>query len=227
MRLLLAEDEKALSKALCTILEHNLYTVDAVYNGLDALDYLESGVYDGVILDVMMPKMDGLTVLRRLRERGNAVPVLLLTAKSAIDDKVAGLDSGADDYLTKPFVTKELLARVRAMTRRQGQVREDVLALGDLALDRSACTLSCQGNKLPLTAKEYQILELFFCNRGQTFSAERLMEKLWGFDSEAEVNVVFTYISYLRKKLKLLGSACTIQSVRNVGYRLEEGKSHA
>lgn len=215
MRLLLAEDEKTLSNALVTILKHNNYSVDAVYNGEDAIDYIETGVYDGAILDIMMPKVDGITVLKTIRAGGNKMPVLLLTAKSDVDDKVLGLDAGADDYLTKPFVTKELLARIRAMTRRQAELTDNSLSFGDLKLDRVSFELSSPSGKLPLTAKEFQIMESFMNHPSQIISAERLMEKIWGFDSDSEINVVWTYISYLRKKLKLL------QSGGNIGYTLE------
>ena len=221
MRLLLAEDEKTLSNALVTILKHNNYSVDAVYNGEDAIDYIETGVYDGAILDIMMPKVDGITVLKTIRAGGNKLPVLLLTAKSDVDDKVLGLDAGADDYLTKPFVTKELLARIRAMTRRQAELTDNSLSFGDLKLDRVSFELSSPSGKLPLTAKEFQIMESFMNHPSQIISAERLMEKIWGFDSDSEINVVWTYISYLRKKLKLLQSGVTIKAVRNIGYTLE------
>lgn len=221
MRLLLAEDEKTLSNALVTILKHNNYSVDAVYNGEDAIDYIETGVYDGAILDIMMPKVDGITVLKTIRAGGNKMPVLLLTAKSDVDDKVLGLDAGADDYLTKPFVTKELLARIRAMTRRQAELTDNSLSFGDLKLDRVSFELSSPSGKLPLTAKEFQIMESFMNQPSQIISAERLMEKIWGFDSDSEINVVWTYISYLRKKLKLLQSGVTIKAVRNIGYTLE------
>ena len=221
MRLLLAEDEKTLSNALVTILKHNNYSVDAVYNGEDAIDYIETGVYDGAILDIMMPKVDGITVLKTIRAGGNKMPVLLLTAKSDVDDKVLGLDAGADDYLTKPFVTKELLARIRAMTRRQAELTDNSLSFGDLKLDRVSFELSSPSGKLPLTAKEFQIMESFMNYPSQIISAERLMEKIWGFDSDSEINVVWTYISYLRRKLKLLQSGVTIKAVRNIGYTLE------
>ena len=221
MRLLLAEDERALSNALVTILKHNNYSVDAVYNGQDAIDYLESEVYDAAILDIMMPKADGITVLKTIRAAGNTIPVLLLTAKSEIDDKVTGLDCGADDYLTKPFVTKELLARLRAITRRQTELTDNSLCFGDLKLDRVSFELISPSGKLLLTAKEFQIMEMFMKNPSQIISAERFMEKIWGFDSDAEINVVWTYISYLRKKLKMLGSSVNIKAVRNIGYTLE------
>lgn len=221
MRLLLAEDEEALSKALVTILKHNNYAVDAVFDGQQALDYLECGIYDGLILDLMMPKVDGITVLKTIRRKGNKIPVLILTAKSEVDDKVFGLDCGADDYLTKPFVTKELLARIRAMTRRQSDLQDNALVYGDLRLDRTSFELISQKVKLLLTAKEFQIMEMFMMNPKCILSAEQLMDRVWGLESETEISVVWTYISYLRKKLKTLDSSVTIRAVRNVGYTLE------
>ena len=221
MRLLLPEDERAPSNPLVPILKHNNYSVDAVYNGQDAIDYLESEAYDAAILDIMMPKADGITVLKTIRAAGNTIPVLLLTAKSEIDDKVTGLDCGADDYLTKPFVTKELLARIRAITRRQTELTDNSLFFGDLRLDRVSFELVSPSGKLLLTAKEFQIMEMFMKNPSQIISSERFMEKIWGFDSNAEINVVWTYISYLRKKLKILGSSVGIKAVRNIGYTLE------
>lgn len=221
MRLLLAEDEEALSKALVTILKHNNYAVDAVFDGQQALDYLECGIYDGLILDLMMPKVDGITVLKTIRRKGNKIPVLILTAKSEVDDKVFGLDCGADDYLTEPFVTKELLARIRAMTRRQSDLQDNALVYGDLRLDRTSFELISQKGKLLLTAKEFQIMEMFMMNPKCILSAEQLMDRVWGLESETEISVVWTYISYLRKKLKTLDSSVTIRAVRNVGYTLE------
>lgn len=221
MRLLLAEDEKALSNVLVTILKHNNYSVDAVYNGQEALDYLDTEMYDALILDIMMPKIDGLTVLKTIRANGNKIPVLLLTAKSEIDDKVLGLDLGADDYLTKPFVTQELLARIRAITRRQANLQDNLLTYGDIQLDCVSFDIIGPNGKMLLTAKEFQIMEMFLKNPTQIISAEKFMEKIWGFDSESEINVVWTYISYLRKKLKLLNSNVYIKAVRNLGYLLE------
>lgn len=190
MRLLLAEDEEALSKALVTILKHNNYAVDAVFDGQQALDYLECGIYDGLILDLMMPKVDGITVLKTIRRKGNKIPVLILTAKSEVDDKVFGLDCGADDYLTKPFVTKELLARIRAMTRRQSDLQDNALVYGDLRLDRTSFELISQKGKLLLTAKEFQIMEMFMMNPKCILSAEQLMDRVWGLESETEISVV-------------------------------------
>lgn len=225
MRLLLAEDEEDLSRALVAVLKHNNYSVDAVYDGKEALDYLENGDnYDGVILDIMMPKMDGLTVLRTIRSHGNSVPVLLLTAKAEIDDRVEGLDSGADDYLPKPFSMKELLARIRAMTRRRQDVTDAVLKFNDLCLNRSSYQLTGprSGDGIRLANKEYQMLEMLMENPGQVISADQFMDKVWGYDSEAEQNVVWIYISYLRKKIAALGSGVRIRAIRGVGYSLEK-----
>lgn len=203
MRLLLAEDEKPLSKALTAILERNNYSVDAVYDGEEALEYLDADNYDGVILDIMMPKVDGITVLKTIRNRGNLIPVLLLTAKSEVDDKVAGLDAGANDYLAKPFHSKELLARIRAMTRTQTAQADSKLQIGNVTLDRATFELSTPAGSFRLANKEFQMLELMMSNPSHLISAERFMEKIWGYDSEAEVNVVWVYISYLRKKLRM------------------------
>lgn len=222
MRLLLAEDERELSKALAAILKHNNYSVDTVYNGQDALDYLEAENYDAAILDIMMPKMDGLTVLKRLRENGSTLPVIMLTAKSEIDDRVRGLDTGADDYLTKPFNTKELLARIRALTRRQADITDSILTFGDLRLNRQTFELSSPTGSFRLASKEFQMMEMLLANPKSLISTERFLEKVWGYDSEAEINVVWVYISYLRKKLAALDAGVAIKANRGVGYSLEE-----
>ena len=222
MRLLLAEDERALSKALATILERSNYSVDTVYDGEAALEYLAADNYDGVILDIMMPKKDGITVLKELRSRGSKIPVLILTAKSEVDDKVLGLDSGANDYLTKPFHSRELLARIRAMTRTQSSQTSSVLQMGNITLDQRTYELSSPTGSFRLANREFQILELLMQNPGNLISAERLMEKIWGYDSETEISVVWVYISYLRKKLSALGANIQIRAPRNVGYCLEE-----
>lgn len=224
MRLLLAEDEKSLSKAIVAILERNNYSVDAVYDGLEALEYLDSDTYDGLILDVMMPKMDGITVLKKIREKGSNIPVLILTAKSEIDDKVLGLDSGANDYLTKPFNTRELLARIRAMTRTSTVQTTSILTMGNISLNTATFELSSPGGSFRLANKEFQMLELLMRNAGHLISTERLMEKIWGYDSDAEISVVWVYISYLRKKLTALGANVQIKAARNAGYSLEEVK---
>ena len=240
MRLLLAEDEEDLSRALVAVLKHNNYSVDAVYDGAEALSYIEnSDNYDGVILDIMMPKMDGITVLKTIRSHGNSVPVLMLTAKAEIDDRVEGLDSGADDYLTKPFSMKELMARIRAMTRRKADTTDSVLTFGDITLDRSTYMLTgpasiknaggqasetqstgTQSIGIRLANKEYQMLEMLMTNPGQIISADQFMDRIWGYDSEAEQNVVWVYISYLRKKLASVGSAAQIKATRGVGYSI-------
>lgn len=222
MRLLLAEDERALSKALATILERSNYSVDTVYDGEAALEYLAADNYDGVILDIMMPKKDGIMVLKELRSRGSKIPVLILTAKSEVDDKVLGLDSGANDYLTKPFHSRELLARIRAMTRSQSSQTSSVLQMGNITLDQRTYELSSPTGSFRLANREFQILELLMQNPGNLISAERLMEKIWGYDSETEISVVWVYISYLRKKLSALGANIQIRATRNVGYCLEE-----
>ena len=222
MRLLLAEDEAALSKALKAILERSHYSVDAVYDGQTALEYLESDNYDGVILDIMMPKADGITVLREIRNKGNRIPVLLLTAKSEVDDKVLGLDAGANDYLTKPFHSRELLARIRAMTRTQTAQTSSKLQMGNVTLDRATYEHSTPSGSYRLANKEFQMMEMLISNPKNMLSTERLMEKIWGYDSEAEINVVWVYISYLRKKLTALHANIQIKAMRNVGYTLEE-----
>lgn len=223
MRLLLAEDEQSLSRAIVRILEKNNYKADAVYNGEDALSYLETGSYDAAILDIMMPKIDGLTVLKTLRAHGNSIPVLMLTAKAEIDDKVLGLDSGANDYLTKPFDTKELLARIRAMTRSQNTADSKML-FGNISLDRATFELASPTGSFRLANKEFQMMEILMSNPRYLVSTERLMEKIWGYDSDAEINVVWVYISYLRKKLKALHADIQIKAARNAGYSLEENE---
>ena len=221
MRLLLAEDERSLSRASVAILQHSHYSVDAVYDGEEALAYLEAGNYDGLILDLMMPKLDGLTVLRTLRARGSRLPVLILTAKSEISDKVEGLDSGANDYLTKPFSTAELLARIRAMTRSQTAQPTSRIQVGNITLDRTTFELSSPTGSFRLANKEFQMLELLMNNPRQLIPSERFLERIWGYDSNAELNVVWVYISYLRKKLAALGADVEIRATRNAGYSLE------
>ncbi len=221
MRILLAEDEGALAKALVKIFEKNNYSVDSVDNGEDAFDYIMAGDYDVVILDVMMPKADGITVLKKIRSEGNRVPVLILSAKSEVDDKVLGLDSGADYYLTKPFDTKELLATIRAITRTQTS-SDTKISFGNITLDRATFELSSPNGSFRLANKEFQMLEMFMTNPRYVISAEKFMEKIWGFDTEAEINVVWVYVSYLRKKLTALNANVQIKALRNAGYSLEE-----
>lgn len=221
MRILFAEDEVALAKAVARILEKNNYGVDVVHNGVDALCYLESSSYDLAILDIMMPKMDGITVLQNLRTSGNMIPVIMLTAKSEIDDKVLGLDSGANDYITKPFDTKELLARIRVLTRGQ-KLADSKLQFGNIILDRSTFALSSPNGSFRLANKEFQMMDILMSNPKHLVSSERFMEKIWGYDTNAEINVVWVYISYLRKKLNALQANIQIRSIRNAGYTLEE-----
>ncbi len=221
MRLLLAEDEKEMSNAITAVLKHEHYSVDAVYDGQDAFDYLDTGLYDGAILDIMMPKKDGITVLKEIRRKGNDIPVILLTAKSELDDKVEGLDAGADDYLTKPFAGGELLARLRALLRRKGEFQSDVIKYGDLELDRTSYTLSCGTKNVKLVGKAYQLMEMLIRSPHQILSVNQLMEHVWGWDSEAEINVVWVNISFLRKKLTEIGSKTEIRATRGVGYSLE------
>lgn len=224
MRLLLAEDEKELSDALVAILTHAQYAVDAVYNGRDALEYIEVGEYDGAILDVMMPEMDGFTVLKKLREQGNDIPVLILTARSEIDDRVYGLDAGADDYLTKPFAMKELLARVRSITRRVTEAVSSEYKFGNVVLDSATYVLTTPGASEHLPGKEYQLMELFLANPHQVISTERIMERVWGYETETEINVVWVTISGLRKRLAAMGADIEIRAKRGQGYYLEEKK---
>ncbi|MBP3815352.1 MAG: response regulator transcription factor [Firmicutes bacterium] len=222
MRILLAEDEKMLSEAIVAILTHNNFSVDAVYDGEDAIDYLLTGEYDGAILDIMMPKKDGITVLKELRAAGFSTPVLMLTAKSQLEDKIEGLDSGADDYLTKPFAKEELVARVRAITRRQPEFKDTNLSFGDMSLRRGDLSLVGPKGEVRLANKEFQILELLMVNPGQVISTERFMEKVWGYDSDAEINVVWVNISGLRKKISDIGADVQIKAARGVGYLLEK-----
>lgn len=221
MRLLLAEDEKALSNALVEILKHNNYSVDAVYDGQSAIDYIETGLYDAVILDIMMPEVDGISVLKAIRKQGIATPVLMLTAKSETEDKVHGLDSGADDYLTKPFVMQELLARLRAITRRTGDAADTDLTFGNVTLNRSSYEISVGQRAMKLGHKEFQMLEMLMIRPKNVISTERFMEKIWGYDSDAEISIVWVYLSNLRKKFTLLGANVRIKANRNIGYSLE------
>lgn len=221
MRLLYAEDEKSLARAVSTILIRNNYSVDVVHDGESALDYLATENYDGVILDVMMPKRDGIQVLREMRERGDKTPVLLLTAKSDVDDRVTGLDSGANDYLTKPFDMKELLARIRAMTRLLSVQPDKTLSTGNVRLDCASYDLSGPAGSLKLAGKEFQMLEMLLRSPRKLISTEEFMDRIWGYDSEAELNVVWVYISTLRKKLKTIGANVEIRAQRGVGYYLE------
>ena len=221
MRLLLAEDEKLLSEALVEMLSHNNYSVDAVDNGQDAIDYLLSADYDAAVLDIMMPRKNGIEVVKELRAAGKHTPVLMLTAKSQIEDRVEGLDSGADDYLTKPFAIKELLARIRAITRRQPELTNPNITFRDLTLSRADYLLSGPLGQVRLANKEYQMIEMLMSNSRQVISTERFMEKIWGFDTEATINVVWVNISSLRKRIAELGAHVQIKAARGVGYSLE------
>lgn len=229
MRILLVEDEERLSQALVEIFKENKFGIDAVYNGVDGLNAARTGIYDIVILDIMLPQLDGLAVLRTLREEKNAVPVLLLTAKEDVADKVEGLDSGADDYMTKPFSTEELLARVRALTRRKGDVRDDNLSLGDLALNRKNCEIVSivTGQALKLALKEYQIIELLFRHPHEVITKEAIIERIWGDRSTAEYNNVEVYISFIRKKMEFLKVKTVIRTARGIGYSLEESSDRS
>lgn len=221
MRLLYAEDEKSLARAVSAILVKNNYSVDVVHDGNSALDYLATENYDGVILDVMMPGRDGVQVLKQMRAQGNSTPVLLLTAKSEIDDRVAGLDSGANDYLTKPFDMKELLARIRAMTRVLSVQPDKNIRLGSVTLDCAGYELIGQGGSCKLAGKEFQMMEMLMRSPRKLISTEAFMDRIWGYDSEAELNIVWVYISMLRKKLKTIGADIEIKAQRGLGYYLE------
>ncbi len=221
MRLLIAEDEKELSNALTAVLRHNNYSTDAVYNGNDALSSALTGNYDGIIMDIMMPGINGIDVVKQIREKGVTVPVLMLTAKSDIEDKIIGLDAGADDYMTKPFAMNELLARLRAVTRRRSDYAPAELKFGDLTLDRASFELSTPNSSVRLGNKEFQMMEYMMSNPNMLISTEKFMEKIWGCNTDTEINVVWVYISYLRRKLAGLGSAVSIRASRGTGYSLE------
>lgn len=224
MRLLVADDEKELTNALVAILKHSNYSVDAVYNGTDALDYALAGEYDGIILDIMMPGMDGTEVLKKLRDKGLTTPVLFLTAKTEVDDRIKGLDLGADDYIPKPFDMGELLARVRAMLRRKADFSPANLTCGNLTLDRTGYELSTsKDNAIRLSGKEFQMMEMLMENPGRIISVDSFMDRIWA-EGEADVNVVWVYISNLRKKLASLDAGCEIKASRGVGYSINEIK---
>ena len=221
MRLLLAEDERTMAEPISAFLQYHRYTVDWVDNGMDAYHQASTQAYDGLILDIMMPGMDGLEVLSRLRREGKTMPVLLLTAKSEIEDRIRGLESGADDYLSKPFDISELLARVRAMLRRRGTYHSESLSFGDLELTPDTCQLSANGKTVSLSRREYQLMELFMNNPGVILSADTLLDRVWGMDGVVEQGTVWVHISYLRKKIADLGSSAVIRSRHGVGYALE------
>lgn len=221
MKLLYAEDEPALSEAVVDYLTYHKYIVDAVYNGEDAYDYAISGGYDGIILDIMMPKRDGLEVLSALRQNGCRTPVLLLTAKTQVEDRIQGLDTGADDYLPKPFDMGELIARIRAMLRRREEYHPDLIRFGDLTLDLQSGAISVGEMSFQLPKQEYRVMEQLMLNHTLYLSSEHLLVKAWGYDAETDLNIVWLYISYLRKRLSAMDSRVEIVSKRNVGYKLE------
>lgn len=222
MRLLLIEDEKRMAQALCEILRLEKYEVDHCADGLDGLAAIESGIYDIIILDVMLPGMNGFEIARKARQSGIRTPILMLTAKAELDDKVNGLDSGADDYLTKPFMTKELLARLRALGRRNINTPDGTLSFGDISLDTNTYTLSCAatGQNVRLSEKEFRILEYLIANSSQILTREQLAVRIWGFENEAEYNNVEVYMSFTRKKLAFVGAKTEIKAVRGIGYEL-------
>ena len=222
MRLLLVEDEKGMAQALCELLRLEKYEVDHVADGISGLAAVESDIYDIIILDVMLPGMNGFEIVKKARQKGIRTPILMLTAKSELDDKITGLDNGADDYLTKPFITKELLARLRALGRRNINTPDGALAFGDISLDTNTSTLSCTGNgqSVRLSEKEYHILEYLIANQGQILTREQLAVKVWGFESDAEYNNVEVYMSFTRKKLAFVGAKTEIKAVRGIGYEL-------
>lgn len=222
MRLLIAEDDPDLAEALAAFLERNQYTVDAVHNGVDAYDYAMAGCYDGMILDIMMPGMDGLQVLAKLRSGNCGIPVMLLTAKGEKSDRILGFDTGADDYLPKPFAPDELLSRLRAMLRRGGEYTPAVIRFGGLSLDCTAGTIGCGSRIERLSKREFQVMELFMRSPNAVLSTERIMDRVWGWDSEAGLHVVWVHISNLRKKLRAVGSDVSIRASRGLGYILEK-----
>ena len=221
MKVLIAEDEISTAKALKVILEKNKFSVDIVHNGNDAWDYIQSGPYEVIVLDIMMPGMNGLEVLKKLRENNIKTPVLMLTAKGELEDRVAGLDAGADDYLPKPFATAELIARVKALGRRSENYSDSVMQAGNLILDSNKYEMRVGKNSVTLTNKEYQLMELFILHPGFVFSTEHLMEKIWGLDSESYIDVVWTHIGFVRKKIKSLEANVEIKTIRGAGYARE------
>ncbi len=222
MRLLVVEDEVQLADVLTEILKRNKYAVDTVYDGIDGLDCALSGVYDCIILDIQLPGMNGIEILRNIRSEKLSTPVLLLTARSEVEDKINGLDCGADDYLTKPFVTGELLARIRALTRRKGDlVDENNLSFNSLVINKGSCSMNFGGSDVKLSLKEFQIMELLIANPKQILPKERIIEKIWGYESDVEYNNIEVYISFLRKKLSAIGADVQIKTARGIGYFLE------
>lgn len=225
MKILIVEDEKRMAQALCQLMRLEKYEVDHCDNGLDGQYAIESGIYDAVVLDVMLPHKNGFDIAREVRKKGIKTPIIMLTAKSELDDKVTGLDCGADDYLTKPFMTKELLARIRALLRRNGNTADGTLCYGDISLEKNSAALSCTatGQSVRLSEKEYRLLEYLIVNGGQILTREQLAMKIWGYESEAEYNNVEVYLSFTRKKLAFVGSKTEIKAVRGLGYELRCG----
>ena len=221
MRILIAEDEVATAKALKILLEKAMYSVDIVHNGDDAWDYIQEGSYEVFVLDIMMPGKSGIEVLSLIRQNGIRTPVLLLTSKAEIEDRVAGLEAGADDYLPKPFATSELIARVRALGRRSENYKDSVQSIGNIVLDSNKYEISVGKKSVKLTNKEFQLMELFVLHPGQAFSTEHLMEKIWGYDTESDIDVVWTTIGYVRKKLRQIKANVEIKTMRGIGYALE------
>lgn len=224
MRILIVEDEISLADAITAILKKEQYFADAVYDGRDGLDYALSGIYDLILLDIMLPRMNGLDVLREIRNNNISTPVMLLTARTEVDDKIKGLDCGADDYLTKPFNKGELLARVRALTRRKGEIPSNELVFGDITLNQSTYELSCGSLNVKLGAKEFRIMQMLMFVPKSIISKDEFIEKIWGYDSEAEYNSIEVYISFLRKKLGAIKSTVQIKASRGIGYYIEESK---
>ena len=221
MRILIAEDEVATAKALKLLMEKAMYSVDIVHNGDDAWDYIQEGSYEVIVLDIMMPGKSGLEVLSLIRQNGIRTPVMLLTSKAEIEDRVAGLEAGADDYLPKPFATSELIARVKALGRRSENYNDSVQSIGNIVLDSNKYEMSVGKKSVKLTNKEFQLIELFVLHPGQAFSTEHLMEKIWGYDTESDVDVVWTTIGYVRKKLRQIKANVEIKTMRGIGYALE------
>jgi DNA-binding response OmpR family regulator len=221
MRILIAEDEVATAKALKILLEKAMYSVDIVHNGDDAWDYIQEGSYEVIVLDIMMPGKSGIEVLSLIRQNGIRTPVMLLTSKAEIEDRVAGLEAGADDYLPKPFATSELIARVKALGRRSENYNDSVQSIGNIVLDSNKYEMSVGKKSVKLTNKEFQLIELFVLHPGQAFSTEHLMEKIWGYDTESDIDVVWTTIGYVRKKLRQIKANVEIKTMRGIGYALE------
>jgi len=227
MNILIVDDERQFVKALVAILKQNKFNVDFAFDGEDGLDKALSNIYDVIVLDIMMPKINGFEVLKEIRNNKISTPVLMLSAKSEISDKVQGLNLGADDYLTKPFNSDELMARIKALLRRKTQFVGDELSFGDLKLSRDTYSLVCNDETIALGKKEFQIMEVLISNANKTINKERLLEKIWGYDSEAEYNAIEVYISFLRKKMTALNSKCIIKSLRGIGYILQSGEENA